>query len=681
MADLGKAYVQIIPKAEGITSKMNSLLGGAGKSAGAKAGKEAGSAAGSGLLSGMKKALTAAAIGAPIIAGVKAALDEGGKLQQSYGGLETLYGDAAEAAKKYATQAAQAGISANSYAEQAVSFGASLKQAFEGDTTKAVEAANTAILDMADNAAKMGTPIESVQQAYQGFAKGQYQLLDNLKLGYGGTKGEMERLLADAQKISGVKYDISNLGDVYDAIHVIQGDLGLTGVAAQEAATTLSGSFGAMKASASNFLANLALGEDIKAPMQQMITATGSFLFNNLMPMIGNIITALPSTLGTAISTAAPVLMEKAPELISNLVTGIQTAIPQLISFGSDIISTIGDGIKSFMPTLQAEGPSILQSIGDGIASSITTIYEKGGEIVSNLINGIGANAPNVGAGIEGLINSAVTFLETNLPTFGEKGGEMVGKIAEAIITNAPAILAAIGRLIVAIGKGLIKLVPVALTAAKNMLAGLGNGIKAGWSAIQPHVTALVNKITTPIRGLISKVRTIMNNVKSTLVSIWNSIKTTAGTTFNAVKEKITSPIEKAKSTVKSIMDKIKGFFPLSIGNIFSNFHLPHLNVSGGTPPYGIGGMGSLPHFSVDWYAKGGVFDNPSLIGVGEAGREAVVPLSGAYMRPFAEAIASEMSGSGGTTNYFNITVDGAENPENYARRLARELQLVMRTA
>jgi phage-related protein len=490
----------------------------------------------------------------------------------------------------------------------------------------------------------------------------------------------MERLLADAQKISGVKYDISNLGDVYDAIHVIQGDLGLTGVAAQEAATTLSGSFGAMKASASNFLANLALGEDIKAPMQQMITATGSFLFNNLMPMIGNIITALPSTLGTAISTAAPVLMEKAPELISNLVTGIQTAIPQLISFGSDIISTIGDGIKSFMPTLQAEGPGILQSIGDGIASGITTIYEKGGEIVSNLINGIGANAPNVGAGIESLINNAVTFLETNLPTFGEKGGEMVGKIAEAIITNAPAILAAIGRLIVAIGKGLIKLVPVALTAARNMLAGLGNGIKAGWSAIQPHVTALVNKITTPISTLVTKVRTIMNNVKSAMQSVWNSIKSAAGTAFNAIKSKMTEPIEKARNLIKGIMDKIRGFFPLNLGKIF-NLKIPSIHVSGGPAPWGIGGMGTPPSFSVDWYAKGGVFDAASVIGVGEAGREAVVPLSGTYMRPFAEAIASEMSGSGSTTNYFNITVDGAENPENYARRLARELQLVMRTA
>ena len=176
MADLGKAYVQIIPKAEGITNKMNSLLGGAGKSAGAKAGKEAGGAAGSGLLSGMKKVLTAAAIGAPIVAGVKAALDEGGKLQQSFGGLDTIYGDAAEAAKKYAKEAAAAGISANDFAEQAVSFGAGLKAAFDGDTTKAAEAANTAIMDMADNAAKMGTPVENLQNAYQGFAKQNYTI-------------------------------------------------------------------------------------------------------------------------------------------------------------------------------------------------------------------------------------------------------------------------------------------------------------------------------------------------------------------------------------------------------------------------------------------------------------------------------------------------------------------------
>lgn len=176
MADLGKAYVQIIPKAEGISGKIGQILD---KDAD-KAGKDAGDKTGKGFIGNVKKVIAGAAIGATVVAGFKAALDEGGKLQQSYGGLETLYGDAADAAKAYAAQAAQAGISANDYAEQAVSFGASLKQAFGGDTSAAVEAANTAIMDMTDNAAKMGTPIEDIQHAYQGFAKQNYTMLDNL---------------------------------------------------------------------------------------------------------------------------------------------------------------------------------------------------------------------------------------------------------------------------------------------------------------------------------------------------------------------------------------------------------------------------------------------------------------------------------------------------------------------
>lgn len=159
---------------------------------------------------------------------IKSSLEEGGNLQQSFGGLETNLWGCSGGGQDYAREAASAGISANDYAEQAVSFGAALKQAFGGDTVKAAEAANTAIMDMADNSAKMGTDIASVQNAYQGFAKQNYTMLDNLKLGYGGTKEEMQRLLQDAQKLSGVKYDISNLGDVYDAIHVIQQDLGVT---------------------------------------------------------------------------------------------------------------------------------------------------------------------------------------------------------------------------------------------------------------------------------------------------------------------------------------------------------------------------------------------------------------------------------------------------------------------
>ena len=247
MSELGNAYVQIIPSMRGIKGNLEKELGDASESAGKSSGSRFG------------QALKTAAIGAAAGIGVamKAAVDAGADLQQSFGGLETIYGDAAEQAKIFAAQASTMGVSANDYAEQAVSFGAALKMAFGGDTTKAVEAANTAIMDMTGNAAKMGTPLESIQNAYQGFAKGNYNMLDNLKLGYGGTKEEMERLLADAQKISGVEYKLDNLGDVYDAIHVIQGELGLTGVAAEEASTTFSGSLGAMKAAATNVLATI----------------------------------------------------------------------------------------------------------------------------------------------------------------------------------------------------------------------------------------------------------------------------------------------------------------------------------------------------------------------------------------------------------------------------------------
>ena len=231
---LGTAYVQIVPKAEGIKGSIENVLGGEAQAAGTSAGSKMGAF--------LKKAIVAAGIGTAFVKVVKGAMDEGAKLQQSYlGGLDTLYGDAADSARAYAREAAQAGISMNTYSEQAVSFGAALKNAYGGDVVKAAEAANTAILDMADNSAKMGTDITSVQMAYQGFARGQYQLLDNLKLGYGGTRGEMERLLKDAQELSGVEYNIDNLGDVYDAIHVIQGELGLTGVAAAEASETFSG--------------------------------------------------------------------------------------------------------------------------------------------------------------------------------------------------------------------------------------------------------------------------------------------------------------------------------------------------------------------------------------------------------------------------------------------------------
>ena len=605
MADLGKAYVQIIPKAEGITGKIKDSI-----SPGAK---QAGKEAGSNIAGNIKKVIAGAAIGATVVKGFQAALDAGGKLQQSYGGLETLYGDAADAAKKYAAEAAQAGISANSYAEQAVSFGASLKAAFGGDTAAAAEAANTAILDMADNAAKMGTPLESIQNAYQGFAKGNYTMLDNLKLGYGGTKSEMERLLADATKLTGVKYDMNNLGDVYSAIHAIQGDLGLTGVAAQEAATTFTGSFGAMKAAAENVLANLSTGGDVEGSMQQLASSAGTFLFDNLIPMIGNVISAIPVAVSSFISAAVPSIMESGKGLIDGIISGAEGQLPMLTE-------TV---------------PSMIESFGATITENLPTVLEKGGEFITSIIDGMLQKIPEMAGSMTQIVEGISSFLQENIPVIGEKGGEIVMQIGSSIVENLPEILSSVGKLSMTIIQALAKLVPTVFRSGVTIISGLARGM--GGSALGL------------VKGAMAKIKSAMEK-----------------------------PIEDAKATIKGILENIKGFFPLSIGRIFSNIALPHFSVNGGQWPYGIGGRGYMPSFGVDWYAKAMeqpyLFNRASLIGVGEAGDEMVYGRS-ALLRDIRQATQG-----GGQTNVY-VTVNGAENPEDWAVRFAKELKMQARTA
>ena len=382
---LGTAYIQIAPSTKGIKGSIQSAIGGEAEAAGTSAGNKIGSFA--------KKALVAAGVGAALIGSIKASVAEGAKLQQSYlGGLETLYGDAADQAREYAKEAAAAGISMNDYSEQAVSFGAALKAAYGGDTLKAAEAANTAIMDMADNAAKMGTPLESIQNAYQGFAKQNYTMLDNLKLGYGGTKQEMERLLADAQKISGVEYNIDNLGDVYDAIHVIQEDLGLTGVAAQEASETFSGSFAAMKAAAQNVLGSLALGEDIKPALTGLIQSVDTFLFNNLIPMVGTIIKGLPDVIATFVREGIPTLLDRIGSFIADIAASLTESangltsekvkawaietIPKLLQSAGELIGKFASGLVENLPKILAAigqiGLSIVQGLGQAIWPKVT---------------------------------------------------------------------------------------------------------------------------------------------------------------------------------------------------------------------------------------------------------------------------------------------------------------------
>ena len=460
MTDIGKAYVQIIPSADGISGSVQKILDPEVSAAGQSAGKGLGASLGSAIIGALS------AVGIEQV--IEKTLKAGGDLQQSFGGLETIYGDAADQAKQFAMEASKAGISANDYAEQAVSFGASLRQAFGGDTEKAVQAANTAIMDMTDNAAKMGTPIENIQSAYQGFAKQNYTMLDNLKLGYGGTKTEMERLLKDAQKISGVKYDISNLGDVYDAIHVIQGELGLTGVAAEEAKTTLSGSFNAAKAALETFLATLSTGGDITGSLTTLITTMGDFFIGNLAPMLLNIVKAVPPVLQSLFSTLAPQIGDIFQKSIDNL--------PEILQTGVDMINKVVNGILQGLPGFITTVMNVAQTFVKTIFDNLPAILQAGVNILLNLVNGIITNFPAIAnAAYTAIANFAATILQ-NLPTILQKGVEIIGQLVAGLISAIPKVIAAIPQIIRSIVNAFGSY--NWLSIGTDIIRGIANGIK-----------------------------------------------------------------------------------------------------------------------------------------------------------------------------------------------------------
>lgn len=561
--ELGKAYVQIIPSAIGIQKSISDSLKGSSVSAG--------KAAGLNIAGAIKGAIAAAGIGTAL----KATLDAGGNLQQSFGGLETLYGNAADAAKKYAAEAAQAGISANTYAEQAVSFGASLKSAFSGDTIKAAEAANTAILDMADNAAKMGTPIESIQNAYQGFAKQNYTMLDNLKLGYGGTKTEMERLLADATKLSGVEYDMNNLGDVYEAIHVIQQDLKLTGVAADEASTTFTGSFGAMKAATENLLANLALGENIAPSLNVLGQSIQAFAFNNLFPMIRNILSSLPELLSgvsgfivealNQISTKAPEIAQQGITIANSLINGIISAAPALlgaaanlaielgkgllnvdwISIANSILNSLDQAISTAASVVLSTDTSVIDNFLESITAGLPQLLSKGVEIISNICSGILSSLPSLLTAVGNLLNSAITFIAQNKNQFFLSGIDLIFNIARGVISNLPEIIRSVQMMIQSFVSTILRNLPTILSQGIMIVGKLVAGLIQSIPTIIAAIPRLISAIVDGFRDY-----DWMSIGRNIVRGIAEGLRNAAGMIVDAAKDAAREAFEAAKSAL-----------------------------------------------------------------------------------------------------------------------------------
>ena len=363
-----------------------------------------------------------------------------------------------------------AGMSANQYMETVTGFSASLLQSLDGDTAAAAAAADVALQDMSDNANKMGTSMEAIQNAYQGFAKQNYTMLDNLKLGYGGTKTEMERLLADAQKLTGVEYDISNLSDVYSAIHAIQGEMGITGATAKEAATTFSGSLTSMKAAFSDLLANLSTGRDIGPSLTALGETIFTFVKGNLLPMVGNIFAALPETLSSLLSMAIRGL---------NLIDDNADSILQI---GIDLVTGLGSAIISALPYLAEAALNIVTSLGTAILS--TDWIQLGTDTINSLRESLDLAAAEI-LGTDGnIVQSVIDAIESKLPDLLENGGIMVNSMVDGIFGALPSLVDSGLKLCVSFINMLVSNLPNILNTGKSILLNIVDGIRQSFPSI-----------------------------------------------------------------------------------------------------------------------------------------------------------------------------------------------------
>lgn len=551
--ELAKAYVQIIPSAVGIQGRIQKEID--------PEAEPAGSSFGGKMVGMIKKVIATAAIGKAL----SASISEGAALEQSLGGIETLFKDSADKVKANAAKAYQtAGMSANDYMELTTSFSASLLSSLSNDTSKAADIADMAMVDMSDNANKMGTNMEDIKNAYQGFAKQNYTMLDNLKLGYGGTKSEMERLLADAQKISGVEYNIDNLADVYSAIHVIQGQLDITRTTAKEAATTLSGSFGQMKAAAKNLMGNMALGQNITGQLSQLRETVLVFL-KNLIPMIGNTLSALPEVARQAMTMMVQCLnlsggnaqqvVNQGIKLVADLANAIISGIPYLAEAALQMIAALGNALinadwsvtgQTFMSSLKENidlsADEILgtdTNIGEAIKNAITAnlpgILGKGVEIISNLANGILQNLPQIILMAGNVITYFANTIISMLPTVLSAGASLLLKLVNGIINNLPQItqaaVTAIVRFVASIGQNLPQILQSGITIIAKLAAGLIRAIPNLVGQIPAIISAIVNAFLGQDWGSVGTniIRGIASGLSSAAHMLWDAVKSVLG--------------------------------------------------------------------------------------------------------------------------------------------------------
>ena len=539
-SQVATAYVQIIPSAQGIGGGIAQALGGDA------AATSAGQSFGGKLVGAIKGVIAAAGIGTAL----SKAITEGAALEQSIGGVETLFGDAASQVIAAADNAfATAGLSANQYMETVTGFSARLLQGLGGDTQAAAALADTAVTDMADNANKMGTSMETITQTYQSLARGNYEMLDNLKLGYGGTQSEMARLINDsgvlgdtmvatAENVNSIGFD-----KMIEAIHVVQTEMGITGTTALEAETTITGSLNALKASFSNVLANLTLGRDLGPSLTALATTLTTFLTGNLLPAVWNILSALPGALVTFVTSLGPQLVSGLQTMVPQILTsGMTTSLPQMVQSGATMVQGIVQGITTTLPAMLKSGTQMVTTAIQGFSQQYPGLLDSGMQAVHSVIDGIVQMVPSVAQSAVEVVSAFLDMIVQNLPETLSAGADILQSVVEGIGQSLPYILQAAVELLQNFLSTIVQNLPEIIAAGFDLIVslieGIGNALPnlitaAGdiWHTIWDTITSIdwLQLGVDIVKGLI-------NGLTSMGGALWDAAQNIAKSAFNAIK-------------------------------------------------------------------------------------------------------------------------------------------------
>lgn len=536
-----------------------------------------------------------------VVALTKASIEQYAQYEQLTGGVETLFKDSSDTVMQYANVAYKtAGLSANDYMSTITGFSASLLQGLGGDTKKAADIGNMAVVDMSDNANKMGTSMESIQNAYQGFAKQNYTMLDNLKLGYGGTKTEMERLLSDAEKISGVHYDISNFSDIISAIHTIQEQMGITGTTTKEAMSTIEGSLNMTKAAWTNMLTGMADDNADFDTLVNNLVESLSALGENLMPRIGIALNGV----GQLIDALLPIVIDKIPEIISSILPGmveagtnivaslgnaIMQSLPTVINYGVQLIQNLLNGIQQSLPSIANCVVQVLSSLTNGLLEVLPQVLSIGMQAIAYLAQGIAQQLPTlIPLAVQCIMQLLQNFYD-NMPLVIEVGMQLLSGLAEGIINAIPVLIEMLPQVIDSMLNYVTNSLPLILEQGCNILLTLADGIIQALPQLVAMLPQIINTIVTGLLGnlpqiiqagiqiivalasgllqakaqLIGAIPTIVSSIFSAFTSVnWgeigiNIIKGIGSGILNGITGLVGTAIE----ACKSLTDKVKDFF------------------------------------------------------------------------------------------------------------------------